>query len=336
LLPPSSDNESFFARNISMSANGRCLLVSSNEEGGAVYVYDRKICEFCFSDPQKLVSLDPTSDFFGQAQSISPDGKVAIITESSLSARVFTRKFTTDKFTGADLIQPTDAEAFSVSGKKFELDFLAEISISKDGKFAVFGSPLTKIVADDAKIFTGAVLVYKRNFCAKKWLLIAVVNDQPDGVFASEIGCRVALTPDGLTLIAFSGQTDSAKLFTSVYTLNNGQNYIFSQFILPNPSQKPVFFRNMISISDNSCTLAIAYANTDEAKGQLEIFKRLSTAQNFESFQFLNGTTEGEKFGNSVKLSGDGKALFLSTNPQNPDTDILETLYYFASVKYFL
>jgi hypothetical protein len=333
ILHPLLQDGASFGRKIEISANGRTIVVSApeeNEERGAVYVYERKNCEKCFTESEKLVFSElEEKNRFGNFLALSSDGSVCMIATFA-QVEIFVKTSKNSKFESAEILDfgldIADA-ATKIIGKKVALRGPSSLSLSENGKLAVIGMPTAEV----EQVATGGVLVFERSACKNKWIFVDFLADQPKNRTQSRIGEDVVITPSGKDLIVFSGASQDPNpsadfAFTVVYSLKN-KYFQKTQFIEPSNTQISSNETGLsyVDISDNGCFLTIAYACSDDAKGEIEIFSRRNNQQLFSNFQRISDANL-QKFGIESKLSGSGKALF-ATNLFLIDEKPGEVLY---------
>lgn len=233
----------------------------------------------------------------------------------------------------ADYIKASNTELNDLFGNN--------IALSADGKTLAVGAPLEDSIStgvnggqSNGALDSGAVYIYTLN-SAGVWSQQAYVKAS-NAHFDDRFGISVALSADGNTLAvgAIFEDTASIGINQSQSTLNNfasnaGAAYVFTRsgstwsqqaYVKSSDTTLADNFGIAVSLSNDGNTLAVgAYKesinlgsglnNFFAAAGGVRVYVRSGVTWSQQAALFASNFDEGDNFGGSVVLSGDGNTL---------------------------
>ena len=310
--------EDEFGWSVATSADGKTIVVGARKDeldefsasSGIVYVFDRN--GNSFNQVGILTgTFTGTSDFFGSSVATSADGKTIIVGSTSDglpgadgTGLVYVFDRTGNSFNQVGIL--TGSNAIDAGD-----DFGICVATSADGKTIIVGAS-----ADETTISgSGLVYVFDRN--GNEFNQVGILSS---GIFANtndEFGFSVATSADGKTIVVGAPADQTAGSNTGlVYIFERNGNSFNQVGILTgtNSVQSEDLFGYSVAISADGKTIAVG-AKDDEiganpATGIVYVYDRV--VNSFNQVGILTGTfstQSGDRFGNSVAISADGKRI---------------------------
>jgi hypothetical protein len=332
-----------FGLKVALSANGRRLIVAGRsddfsidvEDSGAVFVYDLKKCDQCFSFTQKLIAqkIDENGaivndakaeERFGASIALSADGSVIAVangTNSFFDGAVYVYVCNGNHiFVFSDKLQPTSTQVSNLAGKMIGLlSFGYSLSLNGNGSRLVVGAPASVILNPLAPTATGAALVFERN-CNKKFNLVDVLIDQPKDITQTLIGLDVRITDDGKNLLVYLQDAFATiqASFVNVYTILGGTKHfsLTETLSVSGTGRKAAEFGNSVrqeylTLANNACSFTVAFSRSN----LVVVYRRRSVGQLFSEFEVIMPPFILE-FGSATAMSRDGSRLVISANSE--------------------
>jgi len=333
----SSDVEEsdLFGAGVALSSNGLVALVGARDEdttasnAGKVYTYKRATIDDDWTEVNMFQSSDiEEGDHFGRSVALSGDGLVALVgaeTEDTIATnagKVYTYKRDTidDDWTEVNMFQSSDIEEGDYFGRS--------VALSGDGLMVLVGARKKDTTATDA----GKVYTYKRDSIDDDWTEVNMF--QSSDVEADDyFGNGVALSSDGLVaLVGAYGEDTTASGAGKVYTFKLGNIVENTEPILiadeinsfqSSDVEEGDHFGISVALSNDGLVALVGahYEDTTASNaGKVYTYKRATIDDNWtevNSFQ-SSDVEEGDYFGGSVALSGDG--LVAIVGARNEDT----------------
>ena len=304
---------SYFGSKISVSANGKRLIVTSTvvNSKGAVYVYEQE-GEF-WELKQKLQPADlPAGSIFGVAATISNDGEVIAAANSSTASRAGSVYIYERRDGTWTLTQTILAETSS------NLDGFGDaLSFSNYGVYLAVGCPY-----DDTTVAnSGCVYLYKRGNAV--WELKQKIKQQtPAG--GKGYGLSVQLSPDGTYL--FVGETSGARVTTTtgavcIYT-RSVEAWSLQVRLTDNAVSENGNFGYQIASNETGDLLAVS-ATADAGGGSVYIYTRSGITWTFQQKLQIGGVTSGS-FGNSIAITPNGNRLIIAGFGYNANNGLVK------------
>ena len=312
-----------FGYSVATSADGKTIIIGSpldelpagDGDSGVVYIFDRN--GNAFNQVGILTgSTAGSADEFGKSVATSADGKTIIIgspvdelpgSDGTGLVYVFDRNGDTFNqvgiLTGSSAIQANDLFGFSVA-------------TSADGKTIIVGASGDGLPGSDG---TGLVYVFDRN--GDTFNQVGILTGSNAIVSGDNFGFSVVTSADGKTIVV--GAKDDELTSTTGYGLvyvfeRNGDTFnqvgIITGIYSTQASDE---FGFSVATSADGKTIVVG-AQSDEIPGLADstgvgyVYDRVGNS--FNQVGILTGlysTQGGDKFGNSVAMSADGKKIMV-------------------------
>lgn len=326
LLASDGDIEDFFGCDISLSSDGMTALIGASEDddsgnnSGSVYIFANSGNRW--SQMAKLTASDGDSDDkFGEAVSLSSDGKTALIgayrdDNATGSAYIFTG-------TGSHWIQT--AKLTASDGLAFDL-FGISLSLSSDGKTALIGTSGNDDRPGAAYIFTDD---------GNRWNQTAKLASTEKNE-SIRFGKPVSLSSDGKTALigdrSFNNYRGSAYIFT-----NNGDSWSQTAKLTASDGGSEDIFGVSLSLSSDGMTALIGAPGDDDIaydSGAAYIFSSTDWKDCTETAKLTaSDGDDNDRFGKDVSLSSDGTTVVIGVPGDNVNTSLTNTgsVYVYSS-----
>lgn len=304
----SSVRGTVFEHPTSLSSDGKVALIGLYDDGdkghnsGAAYV--SVVFEDNWIREAKLTADDGKScDSFGSSVSLSGDGKLAVIGahyagDDRGAVYVF-------GFDGTEWKQ--QAKLTASDGEKYDW-FGSSVSISGDGKTILIAAQ----GCADEEIGVGAAYVFS---CIDSvWVEQAKLSPGVGGI-NSRFGYSVSLSSDGQTAVVGAFDDSASDISISAYVyVRFGDTWIEqAKLRAEGGSIFGHYFGCSISLSGDGQTVAIGSYGDDGSKGSVIIFVRSRSSWTQQAKLVASDGTDGDWFGYSSSLSGDGLTVLIST-----------------------
>ncbi|MDS0301113.1 dockerin type I domain-containing protein [Halogeometricum sp. S1BR25-6] len=260
-----------------------------------------------FTQVKKLTASDAAAgDSFGYAVSVSGDGSTALVGArqdddaglSSGSAYVY------------DLTQDPPVETKLAASDAAMFDFFGHsVSMSDDGTTALVGAYLD----GDAGLQSGSVYVYD------------LTQDPPaetkltasDGAAGDIFGWSVSVSGDGRTALVGARQDDDAGSSSgSAYVYDLTQDPPTETKLSASDAAAGDFFGDPVAINCDGSTALVGASHDDDAGSGSGAAYVYDLTQNppVEAKLTASDATNGENFGRSVSISGDGTTALVGAH----------------------
>jgi len=306
ITDPAATNGDGFGYALALSADGSTLAVGAPGVQGKTYLYSR--CGGTFTliatlaDPATAAS-DYIGNYFGSAVALSGDGSTLAVGASFTTfnqgkAYVYTRSGSTVTLI-ATLAGPaaTNYDRFGYA-----------VALSGDGSTLAVGAYLTSGGQ-------GKTHLYSRS--GSTVTLIATLSD-PAATIYDYFGSAVALSTDGSTL-AVGAIGTSGEGAAYVYTRSDSTFTLIATLADPGITASD-YFGSAVALSGDGSTLAVGASFTTFNQGKAYLYTRSGSTFTLIATLADPAAPNGDEFGISVALSGDGSALavgaFLTNSQQ--------------------
>ena len=325
LLASDSENFSKFGNAVSISGDGKTMVVSAptedtspNSDNGAVYVFTRSGTSWV--EQAKLIASDANSmRLFGTSISISEDGNTIVVGTPRFDfyfnvydggvAYIFTRSGTT--WTEQAKLIANDMTVYDYFGES--------VSISGNGNTVIVGA-----YNKNANMFsqnTGVAYIFTRS--GSTWTeQEKLVASDPE--WYDYFGKAVAISADGSTAFIQAANEDTSPNNDNgaVYVFtNSGTSWTEQAKLLASDAASYENFGNSISASEEGNTVVIGsmYKTTtpNDQNGAVYVFTRSGSTWNEEAKLIASDTESYERFGSSVSISADGDTIVVGADAEN-------------------
>ena len=311
--------EDEFGWSVATSADGKTIVVGARRDeldetstsSGIVYVFDRN--GNSFNRVGILTgTFTGTSDLFGSSVATSADGKTIIVGSTSDglpgadgTGLVYVFDRTGNSFNQVGILTGSNA---TDAGDNFGIC----VATSADGKTIVVGASLDETTGSN----TGLVYVFDRT--GNSFNQVGILNSGISAELNDLFGSSVATSADGKTIVVGAPVDDTAVIDTGLaYVFERNGNSFNQVGILTgtNSTASEDQFGFSVAISADGKTIAVG-AKDDEvpgastATGIVYVYDRV--VNSFNQVGILTGTfstQSGDRFGNSVAISADGKRI---------------------------
>jgi hypothetical protein len=272
-----------------------------------------------YTEIQKLLASDPSSsESFGNAVSISGDGKTMVVgasyedtapNDNNGAVYVFTRS-------GASWVEQAKLLA---SDAEYDENFGWSVDISEDGNTIIVGSLNTALASGSAYIFTRSGTTW-----SKQAKLLA-----SDATIYENFGSSVSISGNGNTVVVGASNEDTAP------DSDNGAAYIFTRLgstwteqskLLASDIASYDYFGNSVAISADGSTVFVQASSESTAPnvyhGAVYVFTNSGSSWTEQSKLLASDTTDYQAFGNSISASQEGNtvvigSMFKTTTPND-------------------
>lgn len=312
LSPPSPGNRALFGQSTSLSADGQTALVGAPGEEKA-YVWVRNGGSWVLE--AELLPTGAQGTQFGVQVALSPDGRVALVTDidepchpffflhSCGAVYAFARKnggWTQE----AQILPPYYFDFFVIFG--------AALALSGDGSTAVIGRPTeTSCPAPQCR---GEAFIYSRSAEGVWSLADTLTSSDP---LARKLGWAVALSLDGNTLLAGAPSSDCPGVGRdcgAVYAyVRSGGTWTEQAKLTASTPQKDNFGLSVDLSGDG--TAALIGATDAVILGGTQFGSVYAFVRGGDSWTELQKIGGPAGFGGTLALSGNGRAALIGTLP---------------------
>jgi len=205
-----------------------------------------------------------------------------------------------------------------LSGKSKDDLFGSSIAVSSSGRIIAIGSK--GYASDSMKL--GRVKVFSYNFQSKSWIKMGnVIIGTIEG---QGLGSSIAISADGQTLAVTSAGSGS-KTATTLYKHNS----IYEKWkqhgeILLEEEPKYTGDGVSVSLSDDGNIVAIGSkqnSKNGKSAGSVRIFEYDYLSETYEQMgTTIYGKNEGDNFGSSISLAGDGNIIAIGSDGYSNNT----------------
>lgn len=273
-----------------------------------------------YSQVEKLVASDATAgDYFGFAVSVSADGRTALI-----GAR---QDDDAGSSSGAayryDLTQDPPAEMKLVASDAASFDFFGySVSMSADGSTALVGA----YGDDDPGNASGAVYVYDLTQNPPTETKLKASDAAAGDLF----GYPVSVSGDGRMVLVGARQDDDAgRSSGSAYVYDLTQDPPEETKLTASDAASSDFFGTAVSISGDGNTALVGASHDDDdgsGSGAVYVYD-LTQSPPAEMKLTASDATNGENFGRSVSMNGDGTTALVGAHWGSADGSRLGSAY---------
>ncbi len=262
---------------------------------------------------QKLVATDgATNDTFGTSVAVSADGSTVVVGatgdddkgSNSGSAYIFTKQANGSYLQTQKLLASDGA-----AGDRFG----HSVAVSGDGSTVVAGA----YQDDDKGSNSGSAYIFTKqadgSYLETQKLLAT------DGAANDRFGSSVAVTADGLTVVAGAYQDDdkgSNSGSAYIFTKQANGSYLETQKLVASDGAMDDYFGWSVAVSGDGSTVVVgSYKDDDKGtdSGSAYIFTKQADGSYLETQKLLaTDGAAGDRFGYSVAVSGDGSTVVVS------------------------
>lgn len=304
------DPDDFFGSDVAISDDGNTVIISalSNDgganNGGSVRVFTLENGQWI----QKGFDIDGIISFddFGQSVTCSSDGNRIAIAASGND----------NDFNGAGEVKVYDWNGFfwdqigeDINGDTFGANFGEDMEMTPDGNTLIVGGQYAENIAGDG---VGSVRVFDLD--NSTWVQRGL---SINGFLEFDVlGQSVAITPDGMTLVVGAPGNDdqgNSAGMTQIWDWNGsawaqrGDN-IYGEEANDRSGHS-------VDISEDGNTVIIGSPSNNDAgsaSGQVRVYEWLGSFW-FNKGQDINPGSQGDRFGEQVKISNDGNVISISS-----------------------
>jgi hypothetical protein len=315
ILASDAATDDRFGYEVALSADGNTVIIGAYNETtafsnqGAAYIFTRSGSTWI--QQQKLLASDAAGDDqFGISVALSSDGNIALIGANIENTSPNTEQGAAYVFTRSGSIW-TEQTKLLASDRVNGDYFGNSVALSADGNTALIGAQLVGAYSN------GAAYVFTRSGSTwtQRTKLVA-----PDSSDFSNFGFSVALSADG-TYAAISAPFESGALNDgSVYFyVRSGFTYNFMQKILASDAASGTarHFGYSVALSSNGSTAVVGARAADIlptfSHGAAYVFTRSGGTWTQQQRITASDSVEGEGFGTSVSVSGDGDTVLIGS-----------------------
>jgi hypothetical protein len=299
-----------FGTAVALSSDGNTGLIGGegdDAEAGAAWAFTREAGKWS-QQGEKLTGLvEREAGQFGIGTVMSGDGKTALIgarvdNKEHGAVWVFVRSGAEwvhqGKLTGG-----TEEKGFAEFGKA--------LALSYDGNTALIGAQTDEGEAGKEVFQQGAAWVFTRSGGKWKQQGKKLLAPKPSGhLFGSGVG----LSADGNTAVIGTRENEPHVF---VFT-RSGETWTASATIPRPEAEKSASFGETVAISPDGQTVFVADFLDNKETGGIWVFVKHGGAWVQSGPKLTGAGAEGEQFGGSIALSGDGNTLLVSANGPFP------------------
>jgi hypothetical protein len=328
-----------FGNSVAISDDGNTVLIGSYQKTGtysnqgAAYAFVRYGTDWYYMS--QLAASDPNpQDQFGYSVALSGDGNTALIgarvedssgTSNNGAAYVFT--------TSSSWSSYTEQQKLTASDKDNGDYFGSSVALSTDGSTAIIGVPYE---ATSPNYYNGAAYVFVRSFGSWSQEAKLLASDIDNG---DQFGQSVALSGDGNTALIGAPYDASPPKYGvgSAYIFTRSFGVWTQEFKLA-PSDLSDYDNLGWSVSlSTDGTKALVSAQSGELgslsdAGSVYVFVKPSSTWTQQQKLFASkALNNGDAFGRSVSISGDGNVGIIGTPYAEESSEVsdLGTAYIF-------
>ena len=253
-------------------------------------------------------------DHFGVSTALSGDGLVALVgayyedTTASNAGKVYVYKRDTidDNWTEVNMFQSSDVEEDDRFG--------TGVSLSSDGLLASVGAPGYNNT--DGKIYT-----YKRDTIDDDWTEVTTINSPSDHAY---FGDAVPMSSDGLVLLVGAHYYNDKDGIVYTYKRDTiDDDWVAVNHFQSSDIQNDDRFGIAAALSSDGLVALVGALSEDTTAsnaGKVYTYKRDTIDDDWTEVNMFQSSDieEGDKFGESVAISGDG--LIALVGARNEDT----------------
>ncbi len=279
--------------------------VAGNADQGSAYVFVRS--GTIWTQQQQLTASDgAANDFFGQSVAINGDTVVVGAARDDVgahntqgSAYVFERSGMT--WTQQQQLIASDGDAVDEFGQ----------SVAISGDTIVVGAFFDNIGATTNQ---GSAYVFVRS--GMIWTQQQQLTAS-DGAFSDTFGCSVAISGDTVVVGAsgddVGADTDQGSAYVFV---RSGMTWTQQQKLNPNLAGAGDAFGQSVAISGNIVVVGAVFddVGSDSDQGSAHVFERSGTTWSHQQRLIASDGTAGDRFGQSVAISGNTLVVGASTD----------------------
>jgi hypothetical protein len=330
LVPDESSEDSYFASEITVTDDGRTVLVGSlsenNENGqraGAAYVFTSN--DGSWTQQTNLLPNDGDSgDLFGRSVAVADGGSTALIGavadedpngENAGSAYVFASN--DGSWTQHAKLVPTEGD----EGGRFG----TSVALANNGSAALLGAPLDD---DPNGNESGSVYVFTRN--GESWIQQAKLVPE-DGDSNDEFGDQVAVTDDGRTALigALLDEDPNGEGTGAAYVFSqNGDSWTQQAKLLAENGYEDEYFGRSVAIANDGSTALIGAYNNRAERGSVYVFTCSGNSWTQRGKLAPDDSDHSGVVGKAVTLADNGSAALLGA-PFNADSTDRVAAYVF-------
>ena len=304
LAPSDNANSLAFGYSVALSSDGSTAVVGAfgkDSNAGAVYVFRRS--GVVWTELYTLTAPDRAAgDNFGRYLALSGDGRTALVgvpNKDSQAGAAYVFKGVGTDFSELHKLIASDKAAFDSFG--------LSVALSSDGTTALVGS---------RKNF-GAAYVF--TLSGTDWAQQQILT-APDGAAAEDnFGHSVALSGDGKYALVGAPGINSLQGAAYVFTRSDN-GWAKQQKLTESDPRRFANFGQAVALSSDGSEALVGAPGFPPYNTAEAAYLYARTSENWVEVQDLPLSTDKVNyslFGNSVALSGDGRALLVGQDTQN-------------------